>query len=270
MQVPSDPYVNQTSKTKVWLVVGIVVLVAILGFGLGAGIFGLGGKSGAPSLGFVGKNNAPVLASNGGPAGPVLPAVGKDSPVLPADNSMPKDILDWLKHLEETERRRVALCDQQGAQLSILLGKVLGTGSANPMKDLFGEEGPNVENLPSNDVKDQTAKLRQDWQDIDEFFQSVPPPSECAPIQASFSQTLSETPAMILELADILGTVSDDQQKAVEKLIAMRGKSPGRIDNSATRCNDLVQQICDKYKVRKWFTVKRDPSEGLAKLIPGL
>jgi len=268
MQVPVDPYSAQASKGRTWLIVGIVVLVAIVGFGLGAGVFGFGGRSNA-SLGANANQGPPVLGAVGGPPPQVLPAEGNNSPVLPADNTMPKDVLDWLKHLEETERRRKDLATSEiGPLMADIMRQSVGGGS-NPMKSLFGDEGPDVETPPTKGISESVDKIHSDWQDLDNFFQSVPPPSECAPIQAQYSKSLGETQAMMIELAGAITKANESPDEALSALKGMQGKSKGRIDTADQACDRLVQQICDKYKTRKWFSVASDIAGGLTTL-PGL
>ena len=267
MQAPSDPYRAQASQGKVWLIAGIVVLVALIGFGLGAGIFGLGGRSNS-SLGLKADPGPPVLAAQG-KAESVLPAQGNTAPVLPVDNNMPKDVLDWLKHLEETERRRKDLATSEiGPLMADIMRQSVGGGS-NPMKSLFGDEGPDVETPPTSGLTENVDKIHSDWQDLDNFFQSVPPPAECAPIQAQFSKSLGETQAMMVELVGAIGKAGESPDEALSALKGMQGKSKNRIDTADQACDRLVQQICDKYKTRKWFSVASDIAGGLTTL-PGL
>ncbi|MBX3111843.1 MAG: hypothetical protein KF857_07525 [Fimbriimonadaceae bacterium] len=268
MQVPTDPYGAQASKSKLWLVGGIIVLVAMVGFGLGAGIFRLGGRGNA-TLGADARQGPPILAATGAPPPQVLPAEGNTTPVLPADNLMPKDVLDWLKHLEETERRRKALATSQiGPLMADIMRQSVGGGS-NPMKSLFGEDGPDVESPPTQGLTESVEKIHSDWQDLDNFFQSVPPPAECAPTQAQYSRSLGETQAMMTELAEAIGKASESPDAALSALKGMQGKSKDRIDAADQACDRLVQQICDKYKTRKWFSIASDIAGGLTTL-PGL
>ncbi len=260
MQMPNDPYQNQTSKSKVWLAVGALVLVAMIGFGLGAGVLGLRGKDNASTLNLTAKPQAPVLAEDGKPSGPVLPA----------DNIMPRDVLDWLKHLEETERRRRDLSNQELGKLLPMMVNLQTGGGVSPMKSLFGDEGPDVEHLPTADIEKATEEVRDDWRRLDDFFQSVPPPAECAPIQAAYSQAIGETSAMMMDILGVVKSAAEDPQDALAKLNAMRGKSSDRIDKSARRTDELVQDICDKYKTRKWFRIDTDFGGGLGGAISGM
>ena len=75
---------------------------------------------------------------------------------------------------------------------------------------------------------------------------------------------------MIIEILTAVESAGESPERAIAALTAMQGTSSERIDELAKQTDSQVQQICDKYKTRKWFSVASDVGSGLLGRIGGL
>lgn len=264
-----DPYQQQKKGPIGWFIGGGVLLAALIGFGLGTGFFGLMGGS-KPALNQQ-ANAQPILPQTQEPA-PVFMQEAQPAPITPQEaKRMPQDILDWLKHLEETERRRRGLSNNQMGSLAVQMAYLsLGAGK-DAIQGLLNGDPDALENKePMQDLSADAAKKRQEWSDLNAYFKSYPPPQSCVPIYNSYSTVLQETGAMMLEVLDALTTAQENPEGAIAALNAMKGDSSGRIDVPAKETDRGVQQICDEYETRKWFGISSDFGTGLMGQMGGL
>jgi hypothetical protein len=270
------------------LALGIVagLAVVLLGaFGLNAaGILKLqGGAPQASSLEASGSGSRMgVLPAEGGASDlGILPRPGSapDMGVLKAQGSagrpvlldessmrmMPADVRRWLEHLERIERRRVRLTESQLAQAVSMFTLLQLGGSVEELQALLGgEESSDPQKTPptiANTQRDLDA-MRSEWTMLTSDFNALPPPQECALLRNEYDQVVRETGAMILDIVSAVAKASEDRQGALQTLLSMRGKSAERIGAPATRSDELVQAICDKYGARKWFTIVPDIGGG--------
>ena len=270
-----DPYARERRKPAVALTVGLVLLALILIVG-----------GGLATLGLLGPRHESVLANKNEPTSvlpqvteptavlpqvtepvPVLPQVNDPAPALqvPMDTPMPADVRDWLEHLRKCEERRKKMSADQLGELAVMMAKMQTAGLADAMKDILGDEDPRAEKEPSKAEAlqvDAKAK-RKEWQALLGDFMAYRPPAECAPIQASYSQTLGETSGMILEVLEAVEMAQESPEKAISALTQMQGTSSDRIDELAKATDGQVQSVCDKYKTRKWFGIASDVGGGL-------
>lgn len=267
-QAPIDPYALETRRNTLALGIGIGVLVALLLVGGGLVALGLFGPKGQTATAQTPLDTPVVLPQAGQPVAPALPIE------KPKDVAMPDDIYAWLEHLRITEEKRKSLSGDQMGDLLVMLTKLKSGGGI--MDALYGIFGDDRENAPvdipeskSESVQTDAARKRKDWQALQDFFQSYPPPSECIPIQASYSQALGETSGMMMEVLDAIDIAKDDPQAAIAALTKMQGTSSARIDTLAKQTDGQVQDICDKYKTRKWFGINSDFGGGLMNQIGG-
>lgn len=264
-----DPNQQQKKGPIGWLIGGGVLLAALIGFGLGTGFFGLMGGS-KPALNQQ-ANAQPILPQTQEPA-PVFMQEAQPAPITPQEaKRMPQDILDWLKHLEETERRRRNLSNSQMGSLAVQMAYLsLGAGK-DAIQGLLNGDPDALENKePMQDLSADAAKKRQEWSDLNAYFKSYPPPQSCVPIYNSYSTVLQETGAMMMEVLDALTTAQENPEGAISALNAMKGDSSGRIDVPARETDRGVQQICDEYETRKWFGISSDFGSGLMGQMGGL
>lgn len=289
----SDPYKSQGRWSAYALVIGLVVLALMGGFALGrGGALGLiPGKGGEVSIAGPRPTGSPIEAVGSMELDPIE-AVAQQAepdtqlgfdplrpnldvgyqpsgPTTERGDKMPPEVRAWLEHLEriESERHRMTK-----AQLSTLLGQMMGMGAGN-LADLtaeaMGEEvdpNKNYDPQKKEQLKSGTEKSRQGWKDLVAYFNSKQPPAECVPIKNAYEQCLGETSAMMLSILNELERSQGDPQGAINSLMAMMGTSEGKIDVAANKTDSLVGQICHKYDSYKWFKVSGDIGGGLGSL----
>jgi hypothetical protein len=252
-----------------WILGGVAaLLVALIGLGA-SGLLRVGGKSGSANL-----------AANGRLAGADLREKGNlNAPPLNANmEGMPQDVYDWLKHLEKTEKMKQDLAAHQMDAMTVdknRMGAAEGL-NANDVGKLSDPEG-GVE-LPEGLKKafDDIASMGKDWQKVKDFFDSKPPPAECKPIADAYDNGLegmvdaiSKVSAMTGQFADP-NTVPGDASasSATENLHDVARKHVTDIDGQLQVTDDLVDKICKKYGVTKWFRI--DAHGGGANPLAGL
>lgn len=272
-QMP-DPYAGQSKKSMVSLGIGIGVLATLILVGGGMFALGLMGAKKESVLG-VAPGNQGVLpvVPDGQPA---LPLVADTEPTLPKPKEaikMPDDIYNWLEHLRKTEEMRKDMSNNQIGELAVMMTQMKTTSITDAMRSLFtADESPIPidEDQPNKDsLVIDAAKKRAEWKQLNDYFLSYPPPPECVPIQASYTQALGETGAMIVEILEAIDMASESPDKAIAALSKMQGTSGGRIDTLAKQTDDQVYDICNKYDTRKWFKVQGDVGGGFMSQLGG-
>ncbi len=259
------------SRGKAWVYVacGVFGVLALLGGLMATGALRFGASQTLdPNLQATGRTGPSTLPATGEQGPNSLSVTGQAQPNLPAVGQkvvMPDDVRKWLEHLERIEKRRVDMASRQVGQALEMLVALQAGGTMPMLQGLLDEaatgEDQNIKG-PVKDTVDSAEKIRADWRQLNEDFNSYPPPAECVPIRNDYDVALRETGAMI---SDILGAVEradEDRSGALAALMKMRGTSK-HIDASAVDTDDGVQRICDKYETRKWFKVTADIGGGM-------
>ncbi|QYK53327.1 MAG: hypothetical protein KF824_00200 [Fimbriimonadaceae bacterium] len=259
-QAPIDPYALETRRNTLALGIGIGVLVALLLIGGGLVALGLFGPKGQNVTSQAPLKTPIALPQAGQPVAPALPIE------KPKDVAMPDDIYNWLEHLRITEEKKHQLALAQIADFSILKTQLGGPTAGVSVEGLSNPDSGEPDS-PDKVAKNAMSDRRPEWQELQKFFLSVPPPSECAPIQASYSQHLGECSAMFGEVMDIFSGIAEDPQSALTKAYSMLGKSTGRVDEFGIQTDSQVKEICDKYHTRKWFEIKGDVGGGIGPVL---
>lgn len=275
MALPSDPYAGASRKSTVWI---LAVLCGFLGLGvLSLGAYTLLGKgSGRTSsiLGDAGSSQSDALVKKGSESAAILPKVSDSMPTLnqpaPEQTEMPAAIRDWLEHLRRTEQRRVDLTSAQMGDLMVMLASIQGAQLGDALKEILGDENEPPAPTARDNLAEKADESRRNWQTLADFFRSVPPPAECAGIASSYGETIGETSAMMSEILDSVAQAETNPQGAIQTLIKMQGTSAGRIDSMARDTDRQVQEICDRYRTRKWFSITADVGGGMMGKLGGL
>lgn len=255
----SDPYASSQKKTWLWLGGGFVLLAALVGFGWGAGYLFQGAGGPKPALGQQAASGPSSLGQQASPPPPALPQ-NAEAPV-----TMPDDIYRWLLHLEETERRQRELVADQAAAVMVAQQQISGVGSIGTYEGLLeGDIDRATNDFDQHEARDLTTSMEKEWQALQQFFDSYPPPSECRPIATNYDSAMGETSGMMLELADVLGSLGDISQiqNALATAMKMKDQSKTRIDPARKESDRLVGDICLKYNTRKWFDIPGDIAPG--------
>jgi len=176
---------------------------------------------------------------------------------------MPADVRDWLEHLRITEGKHEQLATQQVSEaVSMLLSMSGGNlGSLGGM--LNGDEGEDLPRDPNgpNRVAQDANRMKTDWNNLSQLFNSKRAPAECQTLQRTYNQVINETGSMIQEIISVVANVGDNPMGAIAKLQGMVGKSNSRIDAVAGKADQGVADICSKYSTNKWFSIKKDFGE---------
>jgi hypothetical protein len=258
-----DPYSKNPKQTLLWAGGGaLIFIVGILAFGAGSGWFGLAGSR-ASNLEKPGDSGPSALAKPA-EAAPMLPKPGEASPMLPKQAvRMPQDVYDWLKHLEECERRRRKLSmDQIGALTVQMTYMSLGAGKKALEGLLTGDPDALENHGPAEEMAASAQKMRGEWRALNEYFKSYPPPQECVGAFSSYGELLGETSSMILEVMDAIAAAKENPENAIAALNSLKGDSNSRIGRPGLETDRHVQEICDRYETRKWFSIASDFGQG--------
>jgi predicted RNase H-like HicB family nuclease len=273
MQV-NDPYEAQNRKNLSWLATGLILLAAVSLLGFTTGWLQVLGRQPAMVTQVHGNGTQLPILDEGSDTPLVVTDEGEPASSMTLDQAkqMPKDIFDWLKHLERIERERRRMSTAQAAELSVAMTKMSLGGATDMLKSMLGGEGGEDEDppLPTEGLVSSTEEKRKEWTKLVEDFRSYPPPTECAAAAASYDEALTETQAMMMEVLEAVNVAQESPDKAVAILTEMQGKSSERIDVAGRDTDVEVQRICDKYETRKWFGISSDFAGGLGGKIPSL
>lgn len=200
------------------------------------------------------------------PRGPIVKAQEIEAPRVkaPERKEMPADIYEWLKHLEECEHRRMTLAQKQVMDGYVTIAEAKRDEIKGFLPDLFGEEptDPQMEPPTITSAKKSAEELRKDWVALNEFFDSKPPPERCKTVASQYGQALRETGTFITDIVGELGKAQEDPHAAIARLNEFLKTNKEMIDKPAMEADKGVQEICDEYDVRKWFTVRGDIAGG--------
>lgn len=238
------------------MAVGGTALLAVLALvGLTAsGILKIGGQSSdGDALKVPGKTPNVVLQKNDDTGPPVLEKTAEKQEPL----AMPPDVLEWLRHLEQTEKAKNDLTLRQVADMKVFQQMFSALGPAMGELDPYdqtGEEGQ----APSTVAKGKFDNLVPQWQELVQFFASKQPPEECRPLADDYYRALNEIPGMIGDINGVLNQVSQDPSAALESLSSMKRKSYEGIDKYLAQSDERLDAICTKYSTRKWFNIRSD------------
>jgi hypothetical protein len=252
------------APVKTGMSTGTKVLIAALGVAVLALLAFIAWKLG-PWQAAAKEGETGVLQAEGGQPGTgVLQAQGgqPDTGVLQAEGKppnepivMPPEIEDWLKHLERTEKQRVALTKDAVSSLLIDLAKLQVTGGAENLERIMAGEDPIP---PGEELGAKTDEMRRDWYNLTEFFRSKPPPPSCRKLANTYDGVLVETGLSMLSISEALASASNDPEGAISKLQRQRGDSREKIDLPAASADTQVAEICRQYNKDKWFVIHSD------------
>lgn len=250
-----DPYAEQAEKQKKLMIWGAAGAVVLLLLGIGIGVLAAR-KEPDPS----------VLVKPQKPAPPVLAAKADPGPpVLPADNAMPKDVLDWLEHLRKTEQKRNALTTGFSSQVPQLMASAM-KGGLTDRQYVNGD----VESASFEPIAKQLDALADQQATVKAFLDSKVVPAECAAINSEYQQTLVESERYVRALAASFRSVFTDPGKSTATVTDATENEERLIDESTRRADSLIQAVCDKYKTRKWFSLEADVLGGLGSMVKQL
>ncbi|MCA0360594.1 MAG: hypothetical protein LCH41_06030 [Armatimonadetes bacterium] len=258
---PQDPYASESKKAKTMLWVGLGALVVVLAIGGGMAALGLLTPKGQGVT-------AQVVQST--PALPAVPTQPEPSLPLPIEEAkgMPKDVLDWLEHLRRIEEKKKGLVAQQMGEFAAIQTKMQALRGASSVESLIDPESDPLADSQkeSQNTASSIEDHTQDWQNLRREFMAYPAPTECVPIQASYSQAIDETGNMFSEMSGFFARIASADQGDLQGLLGeafgKQGKSSSRVDSLRKQTDQQVDDICRKYDTRKWFSIPGDLGGG--------
>ncbi len=176
---------------------------------------------------------------------------------------MPKDVEDWLKHLEETERRKRLLTSRQYTEFS-QLPAIMQLGISTPEQvNQLTDPDKVLDKTPDNELMQQTVnEAKPAWYRLNEFFMSVPAPEECKTIQANYSLGLSQIGDTMGDIAKIVDSVNpmspdlnNDIKAGKQDVYEIQQTHRQTIDESFKKALFGVDDVCKKYSKSRWFDI---------------
>ncbi|MCS7301554.1 MAG: zinc ribbon domain-containing protein [Fimbriimonadales bacterium] len=254
------------SKAK-WLGIGVGLLLLM------ALAFVVGTQSGLLTQARVNKPEGPSVLEAQPPKveGPsVLEArpPKMDAPsVVDADapKPPPKHIIDWLEHLRRTEERRRQMERNVAPVMSMLVQAMVARAAA-----LSGVAQGDLDKAEA-DYEREREKLRQgyqqrlrEWAQLQQFFQSVPPPPECQALADAYYAGLSQYITSITQIEKSL--IEND----LSGLTTMLGSAQSELDARFARADEELTRVCEQYGIPKRFSIGAQGTELVRSLGGGL
>lgn len=248
-------------KRQQQLMIVIGVLVTIVAGVIGAfagGLLRFGATApSVPTVRAQGTAPDPSLMKGGTPPPPVTNLAAEAPPQMPAD------VYAWLKHLEQCERRKVEISGDQSAEMMVFMQKSSVLGAGMGLMNPYDQSEGGAEDAPPADyTKGKILDLRPRWQELLDFYHSVPPPAECQPLASDFGQAMNEIPGVMGDLGGILNDLANNPEEALKQLNRMKNGSYGNIDRYFARADQKLGAICSKYRTPKWFNIVTDVGTG--------
>lgn len=250
---------HSTRKSR-WLaiVVACVLLAGLAAIGkVGYGLW-LGAKAKTPEVTLKGASGKPLLAVD-------AQVPDADLKVAATRNQMPDDIYAWLQHLQRCDMLKRDLTERANIELQTLIPQLKGADGLTSAADVDKMTDPdsNITAPPGADlVNSEIEKINSEWAQLKARFDKMPPPTACQPIADSYDAGISDTISTVGEISQILNGVNVNdpnlRQNIDSSTNTLRGIGKNNtqgVDNMFAQTDMLVQQICDKYGVKKWFSI---------------
>ena len=174
----------------------------------------------------------------------------------PAD---PVDIIDYLKHVKETERRRLALMQSETAKV-LELSSTMQADSATTYMDPNGDWS---HQKSYSGMQNDLSKWSGEWQELSKQFLAYPKPvpASCTALRDKYLDALGKTEASMVQIGSSFSSaLSGNPGSALQVLEQMRGSTTraGGIDEACNKADEEVAAVCDKYRIHKDFDIKPD------------
>lgn len=254
-------YAAQQKRQRTWLAVGgATAIVAALFVGLMA--------AGALKFGAQAPSEKTLQAKGAAPDPGLLAKEGKApdnslQKTAQAPSEMPEDVLAYLKHIEECERRKADIVGDQLAEATVLLQQNQALGAGMGLMDPYDQSQESAEDKPPSEyTRGKVLDFRPRWTELYDFFASVRPPQECQDLAEDYGKAMGEIPGQMGDLADAMNQLTGNPTEALQSLQKLKGKSYEGIDRYFARSDEQVGRICAKYNKPKWFNVKTDVGSG--------
>ena len=174
---------------------------------------------------------------------------------IPPTASDPVEIIDYLKHLRETERARLILTKQQTAQL-LTLSATLPAGN---MTAEMTDSPETAHKDKYNKMQSDFAKWASDWEALNTKFLSYPKqvPASCAALRDKYLQAVAKTSSSITKVGNSFASaMSGNPQDALDALTKMQGDQG--IDQACELADVELAAVCDKFRIHKDFDIRAE------------
>jgi hypothetical protein len=163
-----------------------------------------------------------------------------------ATQPFPADIDDYLKHVRETERRKIAL-----------LGKELGVALVNKTNaDALHAsiDGDTYAKGTANISKGNTDTAA-DWNSLSIFFNSKTPPQACIDLRDKYLNQLAKVQGMVVAVQADFNRGMNGDASVLPDLTSSMAKYSQQADEAFKIADDSLSDVCDKYRLKKNFTI---------------
>lgn len=288
------PFVPARSNRWPWVLGGVLgAILALAGLKstgflkLGSGPNGSDLQAGASAPGSRLSEGAaggpPILRAPGETPPPVLQAPATAPPPALQDavikKQMPQEDLDWLKWLEKCENEKQALTAKESTELTTMIASLQGAEGLTPqgVQDLADPDNTSNSAPAMDDAQRVVREMIKDWSALKRKFDTYPPPPDCVPIGQAYDNGLAGMSDSTQKLSDLLGGIASKPEptQADANDAIGNAKGVGRnhiqdVDSELRKTDQLVQDICDKFDVHKWFSIDAHGGSGGMFSLPGL
>jgi hypothetical protein len=251
---------SPTSRPKTGLILGVIAAVAVVVLTAYFGVRNMTNRNGTAigngrlTEGIGRPLNGGGLVDRDGKIHDTGPLTDRNAVATPGPAD-PVEIIDYLKHLREIERQRVALAKAQLAQLLTLSADIQGKTLVHEMGD-HPEEGHQKD---YNNFQEKLSQWSSQWEDLSRKFNGYPKPvpQSCITLRDRYLDALGKTSAAMSTVGSSFAkAMGSDPGGAIDALTKMQGDRS--IDDSCDKADAELATVCDKYHLHKDFDIKAD------------
>ncbi|MER3473857.1 MAG: hypothetical protein C4335_07440 [Armatimonadota bacterium] len=215
-----------------------VLVVLVAGILLGRHFFPVTHREAmAPPTGNVLEAPAPQLPDTG------LLQAQAEPPQKQPEKTPPADIIDYLKHLQRVEAQRQAMQRDLTPAFNAFVNAVAMRATIDEQE--LQQRMSAVQQAPQD--------YSQKWAQLSQLFESKQPPPACQPLHEAYRKMLSSTIAYMTKVYLALQQAQTDPNTALQALSQMQGTASTDVDTQILQANYELQQVLDKYDLRRYF-----------------
>jgi hypothetical protein len=197
----------------------------------------------------------PLLDTGARVAGgsPLTNDAGKVGPGTPD----PVDVIDYLKHVKETERNRVRIAKSQ-------LAEALNWSSQLTAQNLTAEMSENPEEghkRTYNNFQQSMNKWNSQWEELSRAFLAYPKPvpQSCTGLRNYYLDALGKTSASMTAISSgFADAMSGNAAGALDRITSLQGSASRSVDEACDKADSELAAVCDKFRIQKDFDIKAD------------
>lgn len=165
----------------------------------------------------------------------------------PEKKEVPKEVVEYLAHLEKTEEMRQQVYAKE-------LQSVMASASESIMKSLpfdWDEDNPKK---PTDDLASKSMDFTREWQQVSAYFLQLPAPADCGQLAEKYYESLST-------FVKFMGRFQDAVSKNdVPALNAIKSDA-GELDNKFSAADAELGGVCKKFGLEKTFSIRGDSGQ---------